>query len=52
MLFFLKLFVLYIFMPYLLMSPKTDLQTAIKTLLKRGPGLQDAKQSQFIAFRR
>ncbi|XP_069708831.1 DNA helicase B isoform X2 [Phaenicophaeus curvirostris] len=29
-----------------------DLQTAIKTLLKKGPGLQDAKQSQFIAFRR
>ncbi|KFQ95552.1 DNA helicase B, partial [Nipponia nippon] len=29
-----------------------SLQTAIKTLLKRGPGLQDAKQSQFIAFRR
>nr|XP_009929928.1 PREDICTED: DNA helicase B [Opisthocomus hoazin] len=29
-----------------------NLQTAIKTLLKRGPGLQDAKQSQFIAFRR
>ncbi|KAM4671086.1 DNA helicase B isoform 3-T3 [Amazona ochrocephala] len=28
------------------------LQTAIKTLLKEGPGLQDAKQSQFIAFRR
>ncbi|XP_009956731.1 PREDICTED: DNA helicase B [Leptosomus discolor] len=28
------------------------LQTAIKTLLKKGPGLQDAKQSQFIAFRR
>ncbi|KFU98415.1 DNA helicase B, partial [Pterocles gutturalis] len=29
-----------------------DLQTAINTLLKKGPGLQDAKQSQFIAFRR
>ncbi|KAM9264059.1 DNA helicase B [Cariama cristata] len=29
-----------------------NLQTAIKTLLKKGPGLQDAKQSQFIAFRR
>ncbi|KAM6420049.1 DNA helicase B isoform 2-T2 [Pluvialis apricaria] len=29
-----------------------DLQTAIRTLLKKGPGLQDAKQSQFIAFRR
>ncbi|XP_014818809.1 PREDICTED: DNA helicase B-like [Calidris pugnax] len=29
-----------------------NLQTAIRTLLKRGPGLQDAKQSQFIAFRR
>ncbi|XP_074683396.1 DNA helicase B isoform X1 [Strix aluco] len=29
-----------------------DLQTAIKTLLKKGPGLQDARQSQFIAFRR
>ncbi|NWU15902.1 HELB helicase, partial [Cephalopterus ornatus] len=29
-----------------------DLQTAIKTLLKKGPGLEDAKQSQFIAFRR
>ncbi|KAF1475416.1 DNA helicase B, partial [Eudyptula minor novaehollandiae] len=29
-----------------------DLQTAIKTLLKIGPGLEDAKQSQFIAFRR
>ncbi|KFW83143.1 DNA helicase B, partial [Manacus vitellinus] len=28
------------------------LQTAIKTLLKKGPGLEDAKQSQFIAFRR
>ncbi|NWR69746.1 HELB helicase, partial [Centropus unirufus] len=28
------------------------LQKAIKTLLKKGPGLQDAKQSQFIAFRR
>ncbi|EMP42235.1 DNA helicase B [Chelonia mydas] len=28
------------------------LQTAIKTLLEKGPGLQDAKQSQFIAFRR
>ncbi|KFZ53393.1 DNA helicase B, partial [Podiceps cristatus] len=34
------------------MSSKTDLQTAIKALLKKGPGLQDAKQSQFIAFRR
>ncbi|NXN22672.1 HELB helicase, partial [Nycticryphes semicollaris] len=29
-----------------------SLQTAIRTLLKKGPGLQDAKQSQFIAFRR
>ncbi|NWS99285.1 HELB helicase, partial [Mionectes macconnelli] len=29
-----------------------DLQTAIKSLLKKGPGLEDAKQSQFIAFRR
>ncbi|XP_015483176.1 DNA helicase B isoform X3 [Parus major] len=29
-----------------------DLQTAIKLLLKKGPGLEDAKQSQFIAFRR
>ncbi|NWI87443.1 HELB helicase, partial [Pitta sordida] len=29
-----------------------SLQTAIKTLLKKGPGLEDAKQSQFIAFRR
>ncbi|XP_072719264.1 DNA helicase B [Ciconia boyciana] len=29
-----------------------NLQTAIKTLLKKGPGLQDAKQSQFLAFRR
>ncbi|KAM6384584.1 DNA helicase B isoform 2-T3 [Alca torda] len=29
-----------------------NLQTAIRTLLKKGPGLQDAKQSQFIAFRR
>ncbi|NXY19466.1 HELB helicase, partial [Atrichornis clamosus] len=29
-----------------------NLQTAIKTLLKKGPGLEDAKQSQFIAFRR
>ncbi|NXC05704.1 HELB helicase, partial [Orthonyx spaldingii] len=29
-----------------------NLQTAIKTLLRRGPGLEDAKQSQFIAFRR
>ncbi|NWU89363.1 HELB helicase, partial [Upupa epops] len=29
-----------------------NLQTAIKTLLQNGPGLQDAKQSQFIAFRR
>ncbi|NWH43724.1 HELB helicase, partial [Fregata magnificens] len=29
-----------------------NLQTAIKALLKKGPGLQDAKQSQFIAFRR
>ncbi|XP_034626777.1 DNA helicase B [Trachemys scripta elegans] len=28
------------------------LQTAIQTLLEKGPGLQDAKQSQFIAFRR
>ncbi|XP_035753876.1 DNA helicase B, partial [Egretta garzetta] len=28
------------------------LQTAIRTLLQEGPGLQDAKQSQFIAFRR
>ncbi|CAN8211054.1 unnamed protein product [Coccothraustes coccothraustes] len=28
------------------------LQTAIKILLKKGPGLEDAKQSQFIAFRR
>ncbi|KAG6933234.1 DNA helicase B [Chelydra serpentina] len=28
------------------------LQTVIKTLLEKGPGLQDAKQSQFIAFRR
>ncbi|KFV70739.1 DNA helicase B, partial [Dryobates pubescens] len=30
----------------------SGLQTAIKTLLKKGPGLEDAKQSQFIAFRR
>ncbi|NWW89428.1 HELB helicase, partial [Rhynochetos jubatus] len=29
-----------------------NLPTAIKALLKKGPGLQDAKQSQFIAFRR
>ncbi|NXM15956.1 HELB helicase, partial [Ploceus nigricollis] len=29
-----------------------NLQTAIKILLKKGPGLEDAKQSQFIAFRR
>ncbi|XP_074913992.1 DNA helicase B [Buteo buteo] len=29
-----------------------NLQTAIKALLKKGPGLEDAKQSQFIAFRR
>ncbi|NXX12492.1 HELB helicase, partial [Podargus strigoides] len=29
-----------------------DMQTAIKTLLEKGPGLQDAQQSQFIAFRR
>ncbi|NXG25740.1 HELB helicase, partial [Grallaria varia] len=29
-----------------------DLQTAITTLLKKGPGLEDAKLSQFIAFRR
>ncbi|NXP29334.1 HELB helicase, partial [Scytalopus superciliaris] len=29
-----------------------NLQTAIKTLLKKGPGLEDAKLSQFIAFRR
>ncbi|OXB75735.1 UNVERIFIED_CONTAM: hypothetical protein H355_012659, partial [Colinus virginianus] len=29
-----------------------DLQAAIKALLKEGPGLQDARQSQFIAFRR
>ncbi|NXM78472.1 HELB helicase, partial [Serilophus lunatus] len=29
-----------------------NLQTAIKTLLKKGPGLEDAKKSQFIAFRR
>ncbi|NXU18263.1 HELB helicase, partial [Pardalotus punctatus] len=28
------------------------LQTAIKILLKKGPGLEDATQSQFIAFRR
>uniref|UniRef100_A0A8C0GTQ9 DNA helicase B n=1 Tax=Chelonoidis abingdonii TaxID=106734 RepID=A0A8C0GTQ9_CHEAB len=28
------------------------LPTAIKTLLEKGPGLQDATQSQFIAFRR
>ncbi|XP_071589573.1 DNA helicase B [Heliangelus exortis] len=29
-----------------------NLQAAIKTLLEKGPGLQDARQSQFIAFRR
>ncbi|NXO07305.1 HELB helicase, partial [Oriolus oriolus] len=29
-----------------------NLQTAIKILLQKGPGLEDAKQSQFIAFRR
>ncbi|XP_072183316.1 DNA helicase B [Excalfactoria chinensis] len=29
-----------------------NLQAAIKALLKEGPGLQDATQSQFIAFRR
>ncbi|NXY81036.1 HELB helicase, partial [Alcedo cyanopectus] len=29
-----------------------NLQTAIKALLQKGPGLEDAKQSQFIAFRR
>ncbi|NXU48485.1 HELB helicase, partial [Turnix velox] len=28
------------------------LQTAIRILLKKGPGLEDARQSQFIAFRR
>ncbi|XP_040265458.1 DNA helicase B isoform X1 [Bufo bufo] len=30
----------------------TDLSTAIITLLKNGPGLEDDKHSQFIAFRR
>lgn len=34
------------------MSSNSDLQAAIKALLKEGPGLQDATQSQFIAFRR
>ncbi|NXF06319.1 HELB helicase, partial [Smithornis capensis] len=29
-----------------------NLQTAIKALLQKGPGLEDAEQSQFIAFRR
>ncbi|XP_053108564.1 DNA helicase B isoform X2 [Hemicordylus capensis] len=29
-----------------------DLVPAIKALLERGPGLEDAKQSQFISFRR
>ncbi|NXK93944.1 HELB helicase, partial [Formicarius rufipectus] len=29
-----------------------NLQSAIKFLLKKGPGLEDAKLSQFIAFRR
>ncbi|KAM4748858.1 DNA helicase B [Rhinophrynus dorsalis] len=29
-----------------------ELDTAIKTLLKKGPGLEDDKHSQFIAFRR
>ncbi|KAJ1163163.1 hypothetical protein NDU88_003626 [Pleurodeles waltl] len=29
-----------------------DLQTAVKLLLEKGPGLQDDKTSQFIAFRR
>ncbi|XP_072002762.1 DNA helicase B isoform X2 [Engystomops pustulosus] len=29
-----------------------DLSTAISTLLKNGPGLEDDKHSQFIAFRR
>uniref|UniRef100_A0A8D0H6Q6 DNA helicase B n=1 Tax=Sphenodon punctatus TaxID=8508 RepID=A0A8D0H6Q6_SPHPU len=30
----------------------TYLTTVIKALLKKGPGLQDARRSQFIAFRR
>nr|XP_056703366.1 DNA helicase B [Euleptes europaea] len=34
------------------LSSKNDLEPAIKSLLKGGPGLEDAEQSQFISFRR
>ncbi|XP_015266010.1 PREDICTED: DNA helicase B [Gekko japonicus] len=34
------------------LSSEDDLQSAIKALLKGGPGLEDAEQSQFISFRR
>ncbi|KAM5170861.1 DNA helicase B [Mantella aurantiaca] len=34
------------------LADELDLCTAIKALLERGPGLQDHKRSQFIAFRR
>ncbi|XP_073411581.1 DNA helicase B isoform X2 [Dendrobates tinctorius] len=34
------------------LADDVDLSTAISTLLKRGPGLQDDKHSQFITFRR
>ncbi|XP_066039302.1 DNA helicase B isoform X1 [Chamaea fasciata] len=37
---------------FIFIALPAGLQTAIKILLKKGPGLADAKQSQFIAFRR
>ncbi|XP_060101018.1 DNA helicase B [Heteronotia binoei] len=37
---------------FVALSSEDDLQPAIKALLKGGPGLEDAEQSQFISFRR
>ncbi|KAL8221475.1 UNVERIFIED_CONTAM: hypothetical protein K2H54_068339 [Gekko kuhli] len=37
---------------FVVLSSEDDLQPAIKALLRGGPGLEDAKQSQFISFRR
>ncbi|XP_054844305.1 DNA helicase B [Eublepharis macularius] len=37
---------------FVVLSSEDDLVPAVKALLKGGPGLEDAEQSQFISFRR
>ncbi len=41
-----------VFEVYLILFCCIDLQDAITFLLKEGPGLEDHKLSQFVAFRR